>query len=85
VFTNANKFELPLNDMQKEILHAISTGQNVFFTGSAGTGKSFLLDHIVAILKNQGKNIAITASTGIAAEHIGGTTLHSLVGTGSKM
>jgi ATP-dependent DNA helicase PIF1 len=82
LFANTNKFELPLNDMQKEVLHAISTGQNVFFTGSAGTGKSFLLDHIVAILKNQGKNIAITASTGIAAEHIGGTTLHSLVGIG---
>jgi ATP-dependent DNA helicase PIF1 len=36
----------------------------------------------VAILKQQEKRIAVTASTGIAAEQIGGTTLHSLVGIG---
>jgi ATP-dependent DNA helicase PIF1 len=48
----------------------------------SGTGKSFLLEHIVSILKQQQKRIAVTASTGIAAEQIGGTTLHSLVGIG---
>lgn len=55
--------------------------------GSAGTGKSFLLNHIINGLRAKfGESfhtrVAITASTGIAATHIGGTTLHSMSGVG---
>ena len=54
---------------QKEILSALSTGQNVFFTGSAGTGKTFVVQKIRQLLKSQGFNehsdFFVTASTGI--------------------
>lgn len=70
-----------LNDEQEEILQACLRGKNVFFTGSAGTGKSFLLRKIIATFPPDG-TIA-TASTGVAACLIGGVTLHSFAGIGS--
>lgn len=67
---------------QKRAFDAVLARKNVFITGSAGTGKSFLLSVIVDELKKEGLNVAVTASTGIAAEAIGGITLHSFAGTG---
>ena len=54
-------------------------GENVFFTGSAGTGKSVLLREIIAWCRDRYgyERVAVTASTGIAAINIGGCTLHS--------
>ena len=62
----------------------LHSAENVFLTGGAGTGKSFTLNHIVKALKQQrGEGqVFVTASTGIAACHIGGTTLHSFAGVG---
>ena len=56
----------------------------MFFTGDAGTGKSFVLRKIVSMLQRiKGSNsVYITASTGIAACNIGGITLHSFAGIG---
>lgn len=76
-----------LTDEQREVLRLVSNGQNVFFTGNAGTGKSFLLNQIIASLRTQYESdftdaVAVTAATGIAATHIGGTTLHSQCGVG---
>ncbi|CAH0563392.1 unnamed protein product [Brassicogethes aeneus] len=65
---------------QKEVLDACSSGQNVFFTGSAGTGKSFLLRKIIGALPPD--VTTATASTGVAACHIGGITLHQFAGIG---
>ena len=45
-----------------------------------GTGKSVLLREIIKVLKKQYKSVAVTASTGIAAVNIHGTTLHSFAG-----
>ncbi|CAO1637552.1 unnamed protein product [Sympodiomycopsis kandeliae] len=60
--------------------------KNVFFTGSAGTGKSVLLRDIIRLLKKRYAKstdaVAVTASTGIAACNIGGVTLHSFAGIG---
>ena len=58
--------------------------QSVFFTGSAGTGKSFLLRSVIKALKlKYGRDaVAVTASTGIAACNINGSTLHSFAGVG---
>ncbi|EPQ28558.1 uncharacterized protein PFL1_03862 [Pseudozyma flocculosa PF-1] len=60
--------------------------KNVFFTGSAGTGKSVLLREIIRELKQVHSKkqdaVAVTASTGIAACNIGGVTLHSFSGIG---
>ncbi|KAJ8406372.1 hypothetical protein AAFF_G00306030 [Aldrovandia affinis] len=70
-----------LSKEQAAVLSAVLSGKNVFFTGSAGTGKSFLLKRIVGSLPP--KSTFATASTGVAACHIGGTTLHSFAGIGS--
>ncbi|XP_071382993.1 ATP-dependent DNA helicase PIF1 [Centroberyx affinis] len=70
-----------LNKEQAAVLSAVLSGKNVFFTGSAGTGKSFLLKRIVGSLPP--KSTYATASTGVAACHIGGTTLHNFAGIGS--
>ncbi|KAK9810843.1 hypothetical protein WJX73_001202 [Symbiochloris irregularis] len=72
---------------QEGVMRLVAAGQNVFFTGNAGTGKSFLLNQIITRLKEQhgdefGSCVAITAATGIAATHIGGTTFHSALGIG---
>ncbi|XP_054623300.1 ATP-dependent DNA helicase PIF1 [Dunckerocampus dactyliophorus] len=70
-----------LNQGQAAVLSAVLSGKNVFFTGSAGTGKSFLLKRIIGSLPP--KSTFATASTGVAACHIGGTTLHNFAGIGS--
>jgi ATP-dependent exoDNAse (exonuclease V) alpha subunit len=67
---------------QSQALKILLSGQNVFLTGSAGTGKTFLLNKFITKLKKQKKNVAITASTGIAATHLGGRTVHSWSGMG---
>ncbi|XP_069718248.1 ATP-dependent DNA helicase PIF1 [Phaenicophaeus curvirostris] len=70
-----------LSAEQEAVLSAVRSGQSIFFTGCAGTGKSFLLKRIVGSLPP--KSTYVTASTGVAACHIGGTTLHAFAGIGS--
>ncbi|XP_050713556.1 ATP-dependent DNA helicase PIF1-like [Eriocheir sinensis] len=70
----------PLTQEQKRVIQAVHSGHNVFFTGSAGTGKSFLLQRLLGSLPPD--TTFVTASTGIAASHIGGATLHSFAGIG---
>lgn len=73
----------------------ILSGKSVFLTGAAGVGKSYLLRHVISSLQQQSCNekrefqehaadkaLAVTASTGIAATHIHGVTLHSWTGVG---
>lgn len=76
-----------LSDEQQMVLDAVvNQGKNVFFTGSAGTGKSVLLQYVISGLKDKFRHkpdaVAVTASTGIAACNVGGTTLHSFGGVG---
>lgn len=59
-------------------------GDSVFLTGAPGSGKTFVLNEFIKRAKKAGKRIAITASTGIAATHIGGTTIHSWAGLGIR-
>lgn len=69
-----------MTEEQKRILEAVLSGKNIFFTGSAGTGKSFLLRRIISALP---PDVTVaTASTGVAACHIGGITLHQFAGIG---
>ncbi|KAK2720252.1 ATP-dependent DNA helicase PIF1-like [Artemia franciscana] len=70
-----------LTEEQKNVLTIVLSGKSIFFTGSAGTGKSYLLRRIVGSLPPDAT--FVTASTGIAACHIDGTTLHSFAGIGS--
>ncbi|MDR0423028.1 MAG: AAA family ATPase [Rickettsiales bacterium] len=67
-----------LSKSQQEAIDLIEEGKNIFITGPAGTGKSYLLNY----LKNEYKSLHITASTGIAAVNVGGQTLHSWAGIG---
>ena len=72
---------------QKRILElVVEKGKSVFFTGSAGTGKSVLLREIIACLRMKHRRepdrVAVTASTGLAACNVGGVTLHSFSGIG---
>ena len=63
-----------LNKGQEKALQILESGANTFLTGEAGTGKSYVLNYFLE--KNKHKNILITAPTGIASIHIGGSTLH---------
>ena len=69
-----------LSQKQKDAIYAIEDGDNVFITGSAGTGKSFLLQYLKR--NYLGSGLHITASTGIAAINVGGQTIHSWSGIG---
>lgn len=69
---------------QKEALDILKLGHNVFLTGPAGSGKTFLLNQYIKYLKENGIGVGITASTGIAATHMGGVTIHSWAGIGVK-
>ncbi|WP_181156838.1 MULTISPECIES: ATP-dependent RecD-like DNA helicase [unclassified Microbacterium] len=65
-----------LSDEQQELFRLIEdTGEHVFITGRAGTGKSTLLQHFAWHTKKQ---IAICAPTGVAALNVEGQTIHSL-------
>ncbi len=69
---------------QDEALRIMKTGANVFLTGEPGAGKTFTINKYVDYLREHEINHAITASTGIAATHIGGMTIHSWSGIGIK-
>lgn len=67
---------------QKEALDILKMGYNIFLTGPAGSGKTFLLNKYTSYLKENNINKAVTASTGIAATHLNGRTIHSWCGMG---
>jgi len=69
---------------QAQALNVLLDGKPVFLTGSPGAGKTYVLNEFVRRATRGGKNVAVTASTGIAATHIGGTTIHSWSGLGVK-
>lgn len=69
---------------QDEALLILKTGANVFLTGEPGAGKTYTINKYIAYLKEHHIEHSITASTGIAATHIGGMTIHSWSGIGIK-
>ncbi|MBX4197864.1 AAA family ATPase [Candidatus Parcubacteria bacterium] len=69
---------------QKEALDILKLGHNVYLTGSAGSGKTYLLNEYIKYLKEHDVVVAITASTGIAASHMNGVTIHSWSGLGVR-
>jgi ATP-dependent DNA helicase PIF1 len=68
-----------MNSEQKLALEDVQKGQNIFITGGAGVGKSYLVKEIARSIK---KRIGICAMTGCAAQLIDGATLHSYLGIG---
>ncbi len=66
-----------LKEKQKEALQAMLNGENIFLSGNAGTGKSYVLNRCLDYIKETSdKNIVICSSTGISATLIGGSTIH---------
>ena len=63
----------------EDILELVKTGCNLFITGGAGTGKSYTLNKLKEIYKDE---LHITSTTGISAINVNGQTIHSWAGIG---
>jgi len=80
--SNVMKEKVQLSEEQLSILDSIKSKNNIFLSGSAGTGKTTTIKAIINYAKYNKINIGITATTGCAAVLIGGYTLHSFLGIG---
>ena len=69
---------------QHTALNILKSGKNVFITGSAGTGKTYLLSQYIQYLKERRIHPTIVAPTGIAASHLKGQTIHSFFALGIR-
>ena len=76
--TSTTKIEL--SDEQQVALDLLKSGDNVFLTGGAGSGKSFVVRELMKELDSE--SMPILASTGAAAVLLGGRTFHSFFGIG---
>lgn len=63
-------------------LEIMLSGESVLLTGPAGAGKTFVLNQFIKLAKHEGKHVSVAATTGLAATHLGGTTIHSWAGIG---
>ncbi len=68
-------------DLALEILLA---GHSAFLTGAAGAGKTYTLNKFIDLARQTGKKVAVTATTGLAATHLNGNTIHSWSGLGIR-
>ncbi len=68
--------------LQNDALDILKMGHNVYLTGPAGSGKTFILNEYIKYLRENNINVGVTASTGIAATHMNGMTIHSWAGMG---
>jgi ATP-dependent exoDNAse (exonuclease V) alpha subunit len=67
---------------QSLALEIMLSGESVLLTGPAGAGKTYVLNQFIKLAKHDGKHVSVTATTGLAATHLGGTTIHSWAGIG---
>jgi ATP-dependent DNA helicase PIF1 len=81
---NMNMNEIKLSDEQEQIIELFKKGENMFITGPAGTGKTFIIKKMVEIANEQNKKIQVCALTGCAAVLLKckAKTLHSWAGIG---
>lgn len=69
---------------QAEALAILENGQSALLTGAAGTGKTYVLNQFIKRARADGKTVAVTATTGLAATHLSGNTLHAWSGIGVR-
>ncbi|MBC7746700.1 AAA family ATPase [Pedobacter sp.] len=62
-----------------EIMHS---GESVLLTGPAGSGKTYVLNEFIRRARAEGKHVSVTATTGLAATHLSGNTIHAWSGIG---
>ena len=74
--THESSTDTGADPRQLAAIKAIVAGENVFLTGGAGCGKSFVIDEAKRRLKKLRRNVVVCAPTGIAAVNVGGTTVH---------
>jgi ATP-dependent exoDNAse (exonuclease V) alpha subunit len=67
---------------QREALAIMEAGRSALLTGAAGSGKTYLLEQFIRGARRSGRRVAVTATTGLAATHLGGTTIHAWSGIG---
>lgn len=83
--SQSQQADVSLDADQQAAVNAALNGESFFLTGSAGTGKSFVLKQIITALRSMGLSVVVTASTGCAAVAIQGCTIHSASGVGLGM
>jgi ATP-dependent DNA helicase PIF1 len=69
---------------QDQAIQILKNGASVFLTGEPGSGKSYVASRFVSYLRREGVPVAVTASTGVAAAQLGGTTVHAWSGIGAR-
>lgn len=69
---------------QSKALEILKSGATTFLTGEPGAGKTYVINMFTEWCRQNGISYAVTASTGIAATHINGVTIHSWAGIGIK-
>lgn len=81
--------DIQLDEKQQLAIDIVVKGYNLFITGGAGVGKSFLIRMIVGKLRKLGMeqdvNLFLSASTGIAARQLGGVTFHNIFQIGINL
>src|SRR5688500_2686607 len=76
-------FVVYLTEMNQGLaLEIMLSGESVLLTGPAGAGKTFVLNRFIRLAKAEGKHVSVTATTGLAATHLGRTTIHAWAGIG---
>jgi ATP-dependent DNA helicase PIF1 len=68
------------SDGQQQVIDLVRQGKNVFFTGGAGCGKTYLMKYLIQWLQSQDYIVAVTALTGMAAFLINGVTIYAYLG-----
>ena len=76
---------MALKKRQKEAIELMKEGENVFLSGEAGTGKSYVIDQFKEHLDRNGIKYVVAAPTGLAALNVGGTTLHRMFGLSTEI
>jgi len=62
--------------LQQYGYNVMMAGYNIFLTGNAGTGKSYLVNEFINDVTKLGRKVMVLAPTGIAAMHVNGVTIH---------
>ncbi|CAD2222838.1 hypothetical protein AGDE_13803 [Angomonas deanei] len=71
---------IELNEEQERVISLALRGHHMYIGGSAGTGKTVLLRILSRRLQAHRLRVAMTATTGVAGCHIGGSTFHHAMG-----